>query len=97
MSHNALLEYIRKAKDCGASDKEIADRLHAAGWYRVDIQDALELYRTITKPEPAQECEPAPRPTLSERLVPHTYDSHIIAVAALSFAIGFIGYLLLVR
>jgi hypothetical protein len=96
MSHHTLLEYIRKAKDCGASDTEISDRLHTAGWYRVDIQDAFELYRKVVTPTD-RDCETAqpPAPNIAERLVPRSYDPHIIAVAALSFAIGFVGYILL--
>lgn len=100
MSHGALLEYIRKAKDRGVSDRDIADRLYRAGWYRVDIQDALELYRTISRPRDAgANGTPlaAPAPTLSERLVPHSYDPHLIAVAVVSFVIGFLGYLWLTR
>lgn len=96
MTYHALLEYIRKAKGCGASDADVAQRLGAAGWYKVDIQDAMELYRKIAEPQPGV-CDPtptAPRPSIAERIAPRSYDSHIIAVAGASFAIGFIGYLL---
>jgi len=96
MTYHALLEFIRKAKGCGASDTDIAERLHKAGWYKVDIQDAMELYRKITAPKETIICEPtplAPRPSVAERIAPRSYDSHLIAVAAVSFAIGFIAYL----
>lgn len=97
MTYHALLEYIRKAKGCGASDADISERLNKAGWYKVDIQDAMDLYRKITEPQQVA-CEPAPaapRPSVSERIVPRSYDPNLIAVAGISFAIGFIGYLLI--
>jgi len=99
MSHNALLEYVRKAKDIGADDAQIIERLHAAGWYRVDIQDALHLYHKLTQPaQPSHHETPlVPKPSLAERIAPHTYDSHLIAVAAVSFAVGFIAYLVLLK
>ena len=100
MTYHALLEFIRKAKGCGASDTDIAERLHNAGWYRVDIQDAMELYRRITAPKETATCEPnpaTPRPSVAERIAPRSYDPHLIAVASVSFAIGFIAYLFLAR
>lgn len=96
MSHHALLEYIRKAKDCGANDVAIAERLHKAGWYQVDIEDAFELYQRITKPKESGMCDQVPntpKPTLSQRIVPSHYDPNLIAVAAVSFVIGFLGFL----
>ncbi len=83
MSHHALLEYIRKAKNCGASDVDVSERLHKAGWYGVDVKDALELYQKIT----------TPKPSLTERIVPRRYDPHLIAVAAVSFVFGFLLFL----
>lgn len=100
MSHNALLEYIRKAKDCGASDTDIGNRLGAAGWYEVDIHDALELYRKLTTVAEHATCAPkpeTPKPTLADRIVPRSYDPHLIAVAAVSFAVGFLLYVWLSR
>jgi len=100
MTYSALLEYIRKAKDCGASDDEVAGRLQKAGWYRVDVQDALELYRRLTANTAREDYgpdTPAPAPSLLERVAPRHYDPHLIAVAALSFAIGFLGYVVLTR
>lgn len=100
MTYHALLEFIRKAKECDANDADIAERLHKAGWYKVDIQDAMELYRKITAPKETATCESAPatpRPSVAERIAPRSYDSHLIAVAAVSFAIGFIAYLFLAR
>ncbi len=96
MTYHALLEFIRKAKGCGANDADISERLHKAGWYKVDIQDAMELYRRIATPKETVTCEStpvAPRPSMAERIAPRSYDSHLIAVAALSFAIGFIAFL----
>ncbi len=98
MTYHALLEFIRTAKGCGASDADIAERLHRTGWYKVDIQDAMELYRKITEPKETAACESAPatpRPSVAERIVPHSYDPHLIAVATISFAIGFIAYVVL--
>jgi hypothetical protein len=70
--------------------------IYRPGWYKVDIQDAMELYRKITAPKEDATCEPtpvAPRPSVAERIAPRSYDPHLIAVAAISFAIGFIAYL----
>jgi len=95
MPYHALLEYIRAAKDCGASDVEITNRLHKAGWYRVDIQDALELYRKLTANTSNGDYVPAiepPKPSVMERIAPRHYDPHLIAVAAASFAVGFLVY-----
>lgn len=100
MTYHALLEYIRKAKGSGANDADITERLHKAGWYKVDIQDAMELYRKITEPKETAIREPVPvtpRPSIAERIAPRSYDSHLIAVAAMSFAIGFVVYLFLAR
>lgn len=100
MTYHALLEFIRHAKGYGASDADITERLHKAGWYKVDIQDAMDLYAKITAPQvsavAAGPSRTTPRPSIGERLVPHSYDPHLIAVAAGSFAIGFVAYLLFV-
>jgi hypothetical protein len=99
MTYHALLEFIRAAKDCGASDVDITERLQKAGWYRVDVQDALELYRRLTANTtngaytPA--CE-APKPSILERVAPRHYDVHMIAIATVSFVIGFLAYVLLI-
>lgn len=94
MSYSALLDYIRKAKGRGMKDPDIAERLYGAGWYRVDIQDALELYRKITSATPSPEqVASLPKPNLAERIAPHSYDSHLVVIAAVSFAVGFIVYL----
>jgi hypothetical protein len=99
MTYHALLEYIRKCKDCGASDDEVAARLKQAGWYSVDVRDALDLYHRLTANTDGKDCEPndklIPRPSFWERIAPRHYDPHIVAVAAGSFAIGFVGYLFL--
>ncbi len=101
MPYSALLEYVRKAKGCGAPDDEITDRLMKAGWYRVDVQDALELYEKLTKPVlPPGMCEPLmppPRPSLAERIAPRHYDPRLVAVACLAFVAGFLAYVLLYR
>jgi hypothetical protein len=98
MTYHALLEYIRNAKKCGASDVDISDRLHKAGWYRVDVEDAMALYNRLTS-QSQNDCAPTPppKPSLGERVVPRHYDPYLVPVAAVSFAIGFIGYLLLTR
>lgn len=93
MSHTALIEYIRKAKECGAQDAEVSERLLKAGWYRVDIDDALDLYRKLIEPR-EQNCQPivAPRPTFTERIVPRWYLFRIVVIAALSFGFGLLLY-----
>ena len=101
MAYSALLEYIRKAKECGAPDDEIIDRLVKAGWYRVDAQDAMLLYEKLTAPVARPgDCEPvrpAPAPSFVERLAPRHYEPQLVMVAALAFALAFVGYLLLSR
>ncbi len=90
--HLLLLEYIRKAKEGGASDADIADHLQKAGWYRVDIRDALELFPKLTA---------APMPAVGvsvPRALPHPqarsrkYDPYLIAVAVISFIVAFFGF-----
>ncbi len=94
MPYNALIEYIRSARQCGASNVEISKRLNTAGWYSVDIQDALALYERLTAPARSDRPMPgAPMPSLDERMIPHAYDRHLVAVAVISFAIGFIAYI----
>ncbi len=101
MPYSALLEYIRKAKGCGAPDDEIVDRLVKAGWYRVDAHDALELYERLARPVmPPGLCEPLappPRPSLTERIAPRHYDPRLIAVACLAFVAGFLAFILVNR
>ena len=95
MSYHALLEYVRTAKDYGASDVEITQRLQSAGWYKVDVEDALGLYRRLTANTTADAYVPAqdpPKPSFAERIAPRHYDPHLIAVAVVSFAIGFVLY-----
>lgn len=82
-----LLEYIRKAKESGANHADISARLCSAGWYKVDVNDALELYEKI-----------APQPQLAvvrrtSRSWFRTYDPRLVAVAAVSFIIAFLGFL----
>ena len=99
MSYRGLLEYIRRAKDIGASDAEITQRLHAAGWYDVDVRDALELYRKLTANTNGGAYEPMaepPHPSLSERVLPRHYDRHLIAIAVVCFALGYCAYVLLI-
>lgn len=48
MSHRSLLEYIQRAKLAGASEEDISRRLHDAGWYSIDVHDALELHAKLT-------------------------------------------------
>lgn len=98
MTYHSLLEYIRAAKVAGANDGEISQRLTEAGWYTVDVQDALHLYGKLTAPRPATAVfasVPAPKPTFAKRLVPRHYDPHLVAVASVAFAAGFIGLLLI--
>jgi hypothetical protein len=99
MTYHGLLEYIRAAKALGAGDQQITDRLRAAGWYQVDIADALDLFmRMTTRVQGPVAGQPdVPRPSVLERLVPRSYDSHLIAVAAFSFALGFLLYVLATR
>ncbi len=96
MTYHGLLEYIRKAKDYGASDEEVIKRLRSAGWYQVDAQDGVNLYHKLTAENGGftahQPLPAAPAPSVLERLVPRHYDPHLIAVAAMSFALGFVGY-----
>lgn len=87
MSHQALLEYVRKAKEGGASHADISARLCSAGWYNVDVHDALELYEKIT---PQPQLATVRRATRSRF---HSYDPRLVATAAISFIIAFLGFL----
>lgn len=87
MTHHALLEYIRKAKERGATDQDIADRLCKAGWYRVDIDDAVHLHAQLTAV--------APVASSPEHAATRSYDPYLVAVAGLSFAVGFVLYVVL--
>lgn len=98
MSHNALLEYIRKAKERGANDADISKRLHSGGWYRVDIQDALEFYEKVAMPAVPSATLASARPTVRKtQRAPRWYDPRFVAVASLSFGLGFLLYLWLTR
>ena len=96
MTYNALLEYIRQAKESGLADQEIRANLTGAGWYTVDVQDAFQLYGTLSSVEqrPVVVAEPAKASFLG-RLMPRRYDPRLVAVASIAFAAGFIGYLLI--
>lgn len=95
MSHATLLEYIRAAKQAGASDGDITARLSSVGWYHVDIQDALHFYGKMTSAAPRIQLSSAP--VQARQIAPHTYDPRIVAVACVSFIVGLIGYLVLFR
>jgi hypothetical protein len=99
MTYHGLLEYIRAAKALGASDQQITDRLRGAGWYQADIADALDLFMRMTTriQGPIAGQPDVPRPSVWERLVPRSYDPHLFAIAALSFALGFLLYVLATR
>ncbi len=100
MPYHALIEYIRTAKDYGASDDEITTRLGKAGWYKIDIQDALELYRKLTANTVVGAYAPQaapPKPSMMERVAPRHYDMHLVAIALFAFAIGFVVYLVLAQ
>lgn len=87
MSHSALLEYIRKARGCGASDTDIAYRLQCAGWYSVDIQDALELHQKLVIPRTAVAL------ASSAQNIPRKVSGKSIAIVAfLGFIIGLALY-----
>jgi hypothetical protein len=95
MPYSALLEYIRCAKDCGTSDVEIINRLHKAGWYKVDIEDALDLYRRLTANTTSEACAPEqkpPAPSISERIAPRHIDRHTLLIAIIAFTIGYVVY-----
>ena len=98
MTYHALLEYIRAAKGAGARDGEITQQLTEAGWYTVDVQDALHLYGKLASQKPATAIlasTPALKPTLAKRFAPRQYDPHLVAVASIAFAVGFVGFLLI--
>lgn len=93
MSHRVLLEYIHAAKELGAEDAQIIARLASAGWYHVDIQDAIGLHRKMTVLTPKATGISAPAPMMPPTPEPlQTYNPRIIAVAALSFALALIAF-----
>ncbi len=89
MSHRELLEYVRKAKECGASHADISARLCGAGWYKVDVQDALEFYDKIVPRSLEPQLAVTRRPAQKAR----SYDPYLVAIAALSFVAGFLGFI----
>lgn len=95
MTYHGLLEYIRAAKDRGVSDVDITMRLHAAGWYKVDIHDALELYARLNTKSADTAAGVTPTPSLVDRIAPRRYDIHLVAI--LSFVIGYFAYVWLMR
>ncbi len=91
MPYHALLEYIRTAKDYGTSDDEISRRLTRAGWYTIDVQDAIELYRRLTANTVLSSYAPQdapPAPTMSERLLPRHYDVHAVVLFSIAVLVG---------
>ncbi len=96
MTHHELLEYVRQAKLRGAIDHDIAVQLRTAGWYTIDVQDALELHAKLTAagmPGMEERLVPVPQSVLN-RAVPKHYAPKIVAVAALTFAVAFVLYIL---
>lgn len=91
MTYHALLEYIREAKLAGASDQDIRAQLTGVGWYTVDVQDALRLYATLSMTEQRGMTSAPPGGTPNVQ----RYDPRLIAIVSVSFAVGFIGYLLI--
>ena len=77
--------------------KHVPPRLSAAGWYKVDVEDALELYDKLSKHLDRKPCDdvPPPRPTVIDRIVPRVYDSAVVAVAVSVFVLSFVVYMLL--
>jgi len=96
MPYGSLLEYVRIAKESGASDEDVLTRLHLAGWYKVDAQDALELYAKLTaSPAPLEQSRPRAAEAVSPAGRALTgYDPRLVSIAALSFALGFAAFLL---
>ena len=94
MPYQGLVEYIHAARAQGATDEELTLHLTAAGWYTVDVQDALQLHAKLTVgPVPTMATQHPPSGL--ERLAPRSYSPRLVAIAAFSFAIGFVGYLVL--
>lgn len=89
------MEYIRTARSLGAQDDHIHAQLTKAGWYAVDVEDALHLYQkldihlaSVQEPEPT---DPAPRPASelqSSRI------GGLFSLLLLLFSLGFAGYVL---
>lgn len=100
MPYHALLEYIRTAKDIGTSDDEVITRLTKAGWYKIDAQDALDLYRRLTANTALGAYSPQgepPAPSLMERVAPRHYDTHVVVLAIFAFVVGLIVFFALAQ
>lgn len=90
MAYRELIDYVHAARARGASDSEISERLQAAGWYAVDVRDALELHGQLNKPA----AQLASTRTHHHARV-RSFDASMIIFATLAFIIGFAGYLFL--
>lgn len=88
MPYDELMRYMHTAKCAGATDEQITTRLRDAGWYSVDVQDALTLYRKLTTVERLN-ARLTSSPAKSARAI----DPGIIVIAVIAFVIGFLGYL----
>lgn len=98
MAYHTLLEYVQQAKRRGVNDQELAARLCSAGWYKVDVQDALELHTKLTAADmPGMAIPRPPAPSLLDRVAPKYYDPRAITVAALTFALALLAYFILFR
>lgn len=89
------MEYIRTARSLGAQDDHIHAQLTKAGWYAVDVEDALHLYQKLdihlaSVQEPVSRAS-APRPASEPQ---PSRIGGLFSLLLLLFSLGFAGYVL---
>lgn len=87
------MEYIRTARSLGAQDDHIHAQLTGAGWYAVDVEDALHLYQKLDI-HLASAQGPAPKaPSPMSEPQPSRIGG-FVSLALLLVSLGFAGYVL---
>ena len=89
------MEYIRTARSLGAQDDHIHAQLTGAGWYSVDVKDALHLYQKLDIHLASVE-EPAPQATVPSPIT-EPQPSRMggaLSLLLLLVSLGFAGYVL---
>lgn len=86
MSDTELDRFVERALAAGASRRDAAQALEAAGWSRPQVRDALAQWADVPFPVPV----PRPRPRVSAR------DAfvYLVTFGALFLAVGHLGALL---
>jgi hypothetical protein len=89
------MEYIRTARSLGAKDDHIHAQLTAAGWYTVDVQDALHLYQKLDiHLASVQERVLATKASGRKPEIEPSRTTHALSIVVLLLSLCFAGYVL---